>query len=35
MHIQNDIDQDLELLRKVAMRMDALFVIPRTGPLCG
>lgn len=30
MHIQYDIDQELALLRKVAMRMDALFVIPRT-----
>lgn len=30
MHIQNDIDQDLAQLHKVAMRMDALFTIPRT-----
>ncbi|MEL6572680.1 MAG: DUF4112 domain-containing protein [Pseudomonadota bacterium] len=30
MHIQQDIDQDLALLRKVAMRMDALFTIPGT-----
>ena len=30
MHIQHDIDEDLALLRKVAMRMDALFTIPGT-----
>ncbi len=30
MHIQNDIDQELALLRKVAMRMDAIFTIPGT-----
>ena len=30
MHIQNDIDQDLAQLRRMAMRMDAIFTIPRT-----
>lgn len=30
MNIQNDIDRDLDQLRRVAMRMDALFTIPRT-----
>lgn len=30
MHIQHDIDEELRRLRKVAMRMDALFYIPRT-----
>ncbi|MEL6641448.1 MAG: DUF4112 domain-containing protein [Pseudomonadota bacterium] len=30
MHIQQDIDKDLALLHKVAMRMDALFTIPGT-----
>lgn len=30
MHIQQDIDEDLALLHKVAMRMDALFTIPGT-----
>lgn len=30
MNIQHDIDDELRRLRKVAMRMDALFYIPRT-----
>lgn len=30
MNIQYDIDEELRRLRKVAMRMDALFYIPRT-----
>lgn len=30
MNIQHDIDEELRRLRKVAMRMDALFYIPRT-----
>jgi len=30
MHIQHDIDEELRRLRTVAMRMDAIFTIPRT-----
>lgn len=30
MNIQTDIDRELALLRKVAMRMDAIFTIPHT-----
>lgn len=30
MNIQHDIDEELRHLRKVAMRMDALFYIPKT-----
>ena len=30
MHIEQDIDLELENLRKIAWRMDALFYIPRT-----
>jgi len=30
MHTQHDIDEELRRLRSVAMRMDAIFTIPRT-----